>query len=252
MNAERAIVPPAEPIVPPDVSHLVTEDETPVDNPFCEKQMRLLTRPLYASWNPGCPFVAMANVGLYFSLNSPVLVPDTLVSVGVQAPEDLLRKEHRAYFHWIYGKAPDVVVEIVSNREGGELDRKMRGYAFHGVPYYVVFDPEGHLQPQALRSYQLDHSEREPRYLPLAQHVYPGARLGLREWEGTFEGWRTRWIRWVDGAGELIPLGEERADAERQRADAERQRADAERQRAEKLASKLRMLGVNPDDLAET
>ena len=34
----------------PDISHLVTESEEPVDNIISEKQMRLLTRPLYSSW----------------------------------------------------------------------------------------------------------------------------------------------------------------------------------------------------------
>ena len=33
----------------PDVEHLVTEDDTPVDNVFSEKQQRLLTEPLYSS-----------------------------------------------------------------------------------------------------------------------------------------------------------------------------------------------------------
>ena len=120
-----ATQPPAEDIHL-DVSHLVTEDDTPVDNPFCEKQMRLLTHPLYASWNPGKPFTVMANVGLYFALNRPPLVPDTLVSLGVSPPENLMLKEHRAYFTWIYGKPPDIVIEIVSNKEGGELDRPKR------------------------------------------------------------------------------------------------------------------------------
>jgi Uma2 family endonuclease len=87
------------------------------------------------------PFIAMANVALYFALNAPALVPDVLLSTNVELPVDPLLKDHRSYFTWLYGKSPDVVIEIVSNREGGELDRKLRGYAAHGVPYYVVFDP---------------------------------------------------------------------------------------------------------------
>jgi hypothetical protein len=50
----------------PNVDHLVTEDDTPVDNIFSEKQQRLLTEPLYSSWGMAGerrPFVAMANVG---------------------------------------------------------------------------------------------------------------------------------------------------------------------------------------------
>jgi hypothetical protein len=49
-------VPQALPAVfPPAVDHLVTEDDTPVDSFFSEKQLRLLTEPLYSSrvdWAP--------------------------------------------------------------------------------------------------------------------------------------------------------------------------------------------------------
>ena len=38
----------------PDTSHLITEDDTPVDNFLSEKNQRLLTEPLYSSWaGPG-------------------------------------------------------------------------------------------------------------------------------------------------------------------------------------------------------
>ena len=72
----------------PDISHIITEDDTPVDNMFSEKQMRLLTHTLYASWpgpGDGRPFVAMANVGLFFAIHAPPLVPDVLVSLDVQS-----------------------------------------------------------------------------------------------------------------------------------------------------------------------
>ena len=48
--AASSVTPPLD--VRPGVEHLVTEDDTPVDNLFSEKQQRLLTEPLYASW-PG-------------------------------------------------------------------------------------------------------------------------------------------------------------------------------------------------------
>jgi hypothetical protein len=34
----------------PSVNHVITEDDTPVDNFFSEKLQRLLTEVLYASW----------------------------------------------------------------------------------------------------------------------------------------------------------------------------------------------------------
>ena len=48
--------------------------DSPVDRVYSEKQMRLLTRPLYSSWSgPGGNrrFLAMANVGLFFGLYEP-------------------------------------------------------------------------------------------------------------------------------------------------------------------------------------
>jgi len=245
MNAAPAN-PSAEEPIHVDVSHLVTEDDTPVDNPFSEKQMRLLTEPLYSSWNPGMPFVAMANVGLYFALNAPAFVPDTLVAVEVQIPENLLPKEHRAYFPWLYGKVPDIVVEIVSNKAGEELTRKMEGYARHGVPYYAVYDPEHHLQFPALQCFNLDLSGRSPAYRRMEAAYFPMVELGLTEWEGSYEGRVAPWIRWTDGGGKLIPTGAERAATAQQHAAAAQQRAGEERNRADKLAAKLRDLGIDP------
>jgi hypothetical protein len=62
------------------------------------------------------------------------------------------------------------------------------------------------------------------------------------------------WLRWWDNSGNLLLWSSEqaeqerqRADQESQRADRERQRADPESQRAQRLAAKLRELGVDRD-----
>ncbi|MCU0548755.1 MAG: hypothetical protein MUC48_05350 [Leptolyngbya sp. Prado105] len=55
-------------IVAPDISHIVTEDDTPVDNFQSAKQQRLLIEPLYASWSQTLPFITDANVGLFYAL----------------------------------------------------------------------------------------------------------------------------------------------------------------------------------------
>ena len=231
----------------PDMSHIVTEDDTPVDNIFSEKQQRLLTGPLYASWSgPGAdrPFVALANVGLFFGIDLPPLVPDVMLSLDVRIPDEVFTKPHRSYFIWVYGKPPEVVIEVVSNREGGEGDRKLDKYAQLGIAYYVIFDPERHLGAKVLRIYRLNGGI----YRPATNGIMPSVGLGLRLWEGEYEGMAATWLRWYDEDGRLIPTGAERADSESQRADEERQRADEERQRAERLTAQLRALGVEPAD----
>jgi len=245
-------------VLPPDlypsVEHLVTEDDTPLDNIYAERQQRLLTSPLYVSWGgPGeqRSFLALANVGMFFSVHSPPLVPDCLLSLDVRAPADLHLKKNRSYFIWEFGKAPDVILEVVSNNEGGELGHKMQAYARLGIPYYVVWDPFKFLKKQALHVFAL----RVRSYERLDEPWFPDVGLGLTVWRGKFEGLEDEWLRWCDRHGAVLLTGEERAaQAERQAASAEQRAAQAEQQaasaeqRAERLAAQLRNLGVEPDN----
>lgn len=225
-------LPEPEPVLEPDVSHVVTDDGEPVDGLFSERQMRLLVACLYDSWKPGRDFLAFANVGLFFHPNEPPLVPDVLVSLDVKPHEDLSEKKNQSYFVWRYGKPPDVVVEVVSNRVGGELE-KAEKYARLGVGWYVLYDPERHLRGRALRAYEL-HGRH---FVELADPSRLGdLGLGLKLWEGEYEGVFDTWIRWCDADHVLLPTGAEQAEIERQRADAERQRGD-------RLEARLRELG---------
>jgi Uma2 family endonuclease len=212
---------------------------------FSEKQQRLLTEPLYSSWDAGRLFLATANVGLFYSVRQPPLVPDTLLSLDVEVPGDYLAKEHRSYFLWEFDKAPEAVVEIVSNTEGGETTDKMLKYAQIGILYYAIYDPAQAVQPEPLRVFVL----RDKSYEPCRAEWLPVLGLGLTLWRGWFENWDRVWLRWCDREGRVIPTGTERADQERERADQERERADQEHLRAEELAARLRALGVAPGEL---
>lgn len=212
----------------PDVSDLITEDDTPVDNIFSEKQQRLLVESLYSSW-PNPPFVAMANVGLFYRIHHPPLVPDMLLSHGVEMHEEVWSKAHRSYLVWEFGKPPDLVVEVVSNTEGHEADTKLQGYASMGVKYCAIFDPERILSQRLLRLYELHGMS----YVEQVNLWMPGLDIGFHLWEGTYEGLSTTWLRWRDSQGVLIATGTEQAKQERIR--------------AEQLAQRLRALGVDPE-----
>lgn len=214
----------------PDISQLITEDDTPVDNIFSEKQQRLLTETLYTSWRGGeRPFIALANVGLFYAVGEQALVPDVLVSIDVQLPEELWSKKHRSYFVWEYGKPPDVVIEIVSNREGRELSDKLRRYARIGVGSYVVFDPIQQLSPEILRLFE----RHGGAYTEVKSLWLPEIGVGLTLWTGKYEEKEETWLRWQDGQGNLLLTGAEAAEQERQR--------------TERLAAQLRALGVEPE-----
>jgi Uma2 family endonuclease len=221
----------------PDISHLVTEDHTPVDNLFSEKQMRLLTEPLHSSWKPGRPFVATANVGLFFSRHAPAIVPDMMLSLDVTIPNDLWPKENRSYFIWEYGKAPDIVIEIVSPTPGGEATVKRDRYAAIGIPWYVIYDPVKEIMDDVVSVYGLARGVYEQMPLP----VFESAGLQLVEWQGTYEGVHDIWLRWALLNGTLVPTGAEqgtRAEKESSRAQKEFARAQKESIRAEKESAR--------------
>jgi Uma2 family endonuclease len=253
------------------VKNLVTEDDEPVDNMFSGKQQRLLVEPLYSSWTPPPaeegeehppesppeskpgprPFLAESNVGIFYSVYQPAIVPDMFLSLDITPPAEWNPQEQRSYFLWDFGKPPEVVVEIVSNRQGGELGKKMRQYGRMAVLYYVVFDPWLQLSQDALRVYELGFGWR---YRLRPDYQLPEVGLSLKFWSGAYEAWEAEWIRWCDREGNLILTGGERAKQARSRAEqteglaeheAERRRLAEER--AERLAARLRELGVEPE-----
>ena len=231
--------------VSPDISKLAIEDDTPVDNLISEKQQRLLTEPLYS--NPSAlgerTFLLAANVGVFYAVRQPPLVPDVFLSLDVEVPQDWREKKNRTYFVWEFGKPPDVMIEIVSNKEGNELGSKLDHYARMGVAYYIVFDPLQQLGDCLLRSFE----QRAGRYQAMSTAWLEAIDIGLTLWEGTFEGKDDRWLRWCTAEGVVIPTGAENAEQERQRAEQERQRADRAEARVAQLAEQLRAMGINPD-----
>jgi Uma2 family endonuclease len=245
----------------PDISHLILEDDIPVDNFQSEKQQRCLVDPLYSSNVLSRPFLVAANVGIFNSITSEGIAPDVFLSLGVEMPADWSQRQHRSYLVWQFGKFPDVVIEIVSNRKGNELRTtdpkktcKKESYAQMGIPYYAVFDPLRQIQePEQMNGELLKvYGLTQGRYVELDRPFYLQAvGLGLTLWQGEFEGHSDTWLRWCapppsgsvpDRDGQVILTGKERADTEQARADTEQARAD-------KLAQKLRDLGLDPDEL---
>ena len=229
----------------PDLRDVITEDDTPVDNLISEKQQRLLTTTLYNSFVTDFPFLATANVGLFYKDKEPPLVPDVLLSLRVKLPEDWTQKKNRSYFVFAFGKPPEVAIEIVSNKIGNELGSKIKDYAIAGVSYYVVFDPLKELGETILRVYEL----RNNIYVELNNFFLSQIGLGLTIWHGIFEGIEYDWLRWCDASGNILLTGNELAQQAQQQAEKEKQRAQQEKQRADRLLEILRERGINPDEV---
>jgi Uma2 family endonuclease len=178
--------------------------------------------------------------------------PDVLVAFGRP-------KGHRgSYRQWEEGGiALQVVFEILSpSNTRREMANKQVFYERYGVQEYYVYDPDrGRLEVWQRVGDVLQQMTQEGTWTS----VLLGIRLQL-EPDGALSVFRP------DGRPFLRPAeiearaehAEQRAEHERQRAEHERQRAEHERQRAEherqrvqRLAAKLRELGIDPDTLPE-
>jgi Uma2 family endonuclease len=221
----------------PDANQLVTEDDTPVDNFASAKQQRLLVGSLYSSLQKQ-PFLAAANVGVYYTDLKPAIVPDVFLSLNAQVPQNWWEKHNRCYMVWRFGKPPEVAIEVVSNKVGDELGEKLRIYEHMRASYYIVYDPTNQISEETLRIYEL----RGMRYYQTSETWLEQVGLGLTLWEGEFEARQDSWLRWCYQDGTILPTGDERAQ------NAE-QRAQTAEQRAAQLAEKLREMGINPDTL---
>jgi hypothetical protein len=85
----------------------------------------------------------------------PPVVPDVFLSLGVRVPDRWWKKKNRSYFIWEFAKFSEVVVKMVSNQEGNELDSKLNFYEQIRISSYIVYDRSQQLGEQILRIYEL-------------------------------------------------------------------------------------------------
>jgi len=154
------------------------------------------------------------------------LGPDVYVALGA-APK--VRKK------WVVweekGRYPDLAIELLSpSTEGKDRGDKLVIYRdqWKARDYFLFETDDGtlegfHLVKSAYVATRADSDGRHPcQCFPLSLGVHEG------------------WLRWYTREGELLATDEE---LHRQAS----QRAEQEHQRAERLAAKLRELGVEPD-----
>jgi Uma2 family endonuclease len=166
--------------------------------------------------------------------------PDTMVVFGRP------KGDRGSYQQWREDNiAPQVAFEILSPcNTKREMERKLLFYQVYGVEEYYLYDPEGNDLSGWCRSEDglLDSIE--------AMGGWVSPRLGIR-----FEMGEELQLYRPDGAlflsfdevSERLELAEQRAEEERQRLESAEQRVEEERQRADRLAAKLRELGIDPE-----
>ncbi|KKI99146.1 Uma2 family endonuclease [Prochlorothrix hollandica] len=160
------------------------------------------------------------------------------------------RTIRRSYTPHLEGDVPGIVMEFISETEGGEYSIKpyypYGKWFFYGqilrVPIYVIFEPQG----SKLDVYQL----QDGQYRPLeaneeGRYWLPSVNLFLGIWQGQKAEMTASWLRWWDQTGSLLLWGSEQVDQERQRAEQERQRAERSEERLKALEERMRSLGLD-------
>ena len=234
----------------PSAEDLPDSDDTPVDNQLQHLIPGLLEAILALIWSERRDWFFGVDMGIYYHPNEAAIVPDGFLALGV--PRIIDSDLRLSYVLWEEQKVPMMVLEVVSQTRRGEYTQKQEEYAQLGILYYVIYNPLRKRKPR-LEVYKLEDGkyqllEGEPVWLS-------EINLGIGREEGTYQGITREWLYWYDEKGERYLTSEERMltvteqlQQERQRAEAEKQRAEAEKQRADRLAAKLRELGVEIDE----
>ncbi|MGH7998587.1 MAG: Uma2 family endonuclease [Brasilonema sp.] len=223
--------------LPPTQAELPCDDGIPMETQRHKFQMDLLIETLelwLAQREDG--FVS-GNMFVYYSMaqvrNKDFKGPDFFVVLGVP------KGERRSWVVWEEGKAPDLVIELLSESTAA-ADKNEKKLIYQNqmrVPEYFWFDP---FNPDDWAGFSIQQGVYQPS-LPNERNqlVSQSLGLGLQRWQGKYRGVDTVWLRWATMEGEVLSTGVEIAQQEHQRAEQEHQRAEQERQRAEQVQSQL-------------
>lgn len=225
----------------PSSAELPDSDETPVDNELQNLIPNLLDAVLAMAWPDRMDWFFGVDMGVYFDPKKPAIVPDGFLSIGV---ERFVGEEGRlSYVLWEEeGIPPMLALEVVSKTYGGEYERKKERYAALGVRYYAIYlpNPRSRRKREPLEVYRL--VDGEYKLLEGNPVWLPEIGLGLGRSRGTYLGREREWLYWYDASGMRLLTPEERV----QQAQQEAQQAE---ERADRLAAKLKELGISPEDL---
>lgn len=260
-------IPQADPPLPPRET-LPTMYDLPSEFPeepglpdeFHDLQPQLLSRTLSLAEYSRENWFTGSDLNLYYDVHHPLWHkrPDWFLALNVPRLYEG-RDLRRSYVVWQEGQSPTVVVEFLSPRTEredlgrfyqdqdrvttpetvpmgsatmasatpGKLDMYER---YLRVPHYLVYSR----YTQRLRYFKLVGTRYEEQPLRSENPLVwlDDLEIGLGLWQGEFEGIPACWLRWCDAAGNWLLTDTERAE-----------------QRAEKLAERLRTLGIDPGDM---
>ncbi len=244
-------------------------------------------QPVLETLHPNGQYTIGQDCGIYWNLTDPpergAEAPDWFYVPNV--PPLLDGERRRSYVLWKEKVIPAIALEFVSgngeeerdNTASSETTKAGKFWVYEQavkIPFYGIYE----VDKATVEVYQLV-AGRYQRCVPddRGHYFIPPLGIALGIWQGEYMHQNLPWLRWWDAAGNLLLSGDERAEVEKQRADLEQQRATQEqqradtqqqraiqeqqraddeqqratqeKQRADRLAAKLRELGIDPQDI---
>jgi len=246
-SVNRVVLPPAF----GDHTQLPDSDGTFVKNFQEHPQSLILTDSIgqiLQQRHPDGQYAIGQDCGIYWRETEPAEqgaeAPDWFYVPNV--PPNLDGQIRRSYVLWREHIAPLIALEFASGNGDEERDCTPLSRTDEGVvtkpgkfwvyervmriPYYGIYQVNnGRLEVYRLIDgyYQLLELNQRGHF-PIAPL---GVELGL--WQGSYQNQTMLWLRWWDEEGNLLLIGDERAQLERLRGEQQRERAEQERLRAE-------------------
>ncbi|MGD1909016.1 MAG: Uma2 family endonuclease [Leptolyngbyaceae cyanobacterium] len=238
----------------PTMYDLPSEDleEAGLPDEYHYLQPQLLSATLRLTRYAADEVFSVGDMNLYYDVDHPLWHkrPDWFAVVGV--PRLYEGQEMRlSYVVWQERVNPFVVVELLSpgteKEDLGQTNRdeerqiklnretpptKWEVYEqILRIPYYCLFDR----YTNRFRAFRLVGGHYQAMETSDQRVSIPELELSLGTWQGSYQGIERLWLRWYAADGQMIPTDMERSN-----------RAE---EQAERLAQRLRELGVDPDEL---
>jgi Uma2 family endonuclease len=228
------------PIYIPTQEDLPCDDDDKMETARHKYQMDLLLETIYPWLEKRQDGYAAGNMFVYYSIeqvkNKDYKGPDFYCVL------DVPQTERKSWVVWQEGKAPDVVIELLSESTATyDKTEKKRIYQNQmRVPEYFWYDP---FNPDDWAGFSLAKGVYQPLELDSNQrYISERLQLALVRWQGIYRGIDAVWLRWETLEGELLPTDKEVSEREKLRADQEKQRADQEKQRADQAQLEIAKL----------
>jgi len=271
-SVDRVVLPPAF----PDHTQLPDSDGTFVKNFQEHPQSLILTDSIgqiLQQRHPDGQYAIGQDCGIYWRETEPAEqgaeAPDWFYVPNV--PPNIDGQIRRSYVLWREHIAPLIALEFASGNGDEERDRTPLSRTDEGgvtkpgkfwvyervmrIPYYGIYQVNnGRLEVYRLIDgyYQLLELNQRGHF-PIAPL---GVELGL--WQGSYQNQTMLWLRWWDEGGNLLLIGDERAQLERLRGEQQRERAEsaeqarqAEFQARRDAIPRLLGMGLSAEQVAE-